>query len=600
MHPIKTIQDVRLIEKNGASAWMPHANLWDALSASASQHGESLALAEVDLSQSSRRGASWTYAELIRHVAEAAEFFSVLVRPETPRVALLAPPTSKAWITLLASECSGVAIPINHALSIEHLTGLLQASKANVVAYHLDDSPHGVTENVLSQLRQTCPSIKAWVAIGRHVCTGDKPLPDLGESPASTPRLPTVDSVNSTVALYHTGGTTGLPKLVQHTATNQLFASKGAAAMYGLKPADCILNGFPLFHVAGAFVYGLSALLSGSSVWLPPVGGWRNTEWNAKAWATMEALGITVLAMVPTVMSILLGQCSVTQGHRSLRLALTGGSPLPEGLAAEFEARTELPVRNILGMTETGGVIAIEPAASPRKPGSCGLPIPFCRVTLDEASTLCISGLNVSSGYTDPTRNRGVFENKVLNSGDLGEISQSGEVYVTGRAKDLIIRGAHNIDPSVIEEALAAHPSISLGAAVGMPDAYAGEVPVAFAVRSPSTMAEQNEVIHWLASRITEKVAIPKEIIWLDSLPQTSIGKIYKPELRRLAAVHHFGRLLHNTEPELTDAVSFEVLEEGGSLRLVFHATKDENRSDLNAQLSTLMKPYAWRWELTQ
>jgi fatty-acyl-CoA synthase len=448
-------------------------------------------------------------------------------------------------------------------------------------------------------LRQTCPFIRAWIAIGRHIGAGDKPLPDMGESPAFTPRLPLADLANSTVALYHTGGTTGLPKLVQHTATNQLFASKGAAAMCGLGPADGILNGFPLFHVAGAFVYGLSALLSGSSVWLPPVGGWRNPEWNANAWATMESLGISVLGMVPTVMSILLGQSSTTQGHRSLRLALTGGSPLPEGLAAEFEARTGLPVRNILGMTETGGVIAVEPAASPRKPGSCGLPIPFCRVTRDEASTLCISGLNVSPGYTDPTRNLGVFENGVLNSGDLGEISQTGEVYVTGRAKDLIIRGAHNIDPSVIEEALATHPSISLGAAVGMPDAYAGEVPVAFAVRSPSAVVEQNEVIDWLASRITEQVAIPKEIFWLDSLPQTSIGKIYKPELRRLAAVHHFGRLLRNAQPELTDTVSFEVVEKGGSLRLVFQATKEGNRSDLNAQLSTLMKPYAWRWELT-
>ncbi|MDA0868803.1 MAG: AMP-binding protein [Proteobacteria bacterium] len=599
MHPIKTIQDVRRIEKNGASAWMPHTNLWDALSTSASQHSESLALAEVDLSQTSRRGASWTYAELTRHVAEAAEFFSVLVRPETPRVALLAPPTSKAWITLLASECSGIAIPINHALSIEHLTGLLQASKANVVAYHLDDSPHGVTENALSQLRQTCPSIKAWVAIGRHIGAGDKLLPDLGESPAFTQRLSTADLVDSTVALYHTGGTTGLPKLVQHTATNQLFASKGAAAMYGLGPADGILNGFPLFHVAGAFVYGLSALLSGSSVWLPPVGGWRNPEWNAKAWATMETLGITVLAMVPTVMSILLGQSSTEQGHRSLRLALTGGSPLPEGLAAEFEARTELPVRNILGMTETGGVIAIEPAASPRKPGSCGLPIPFCRVTRDEASALCISGLNVSPGYTDPTRNLGVFENGVLNSGDLGEISQTGEIYVTGRAKDLIIRGAHNIDPSVIEEALAAHPSISLGAAVGMPDAYAGEVPVAFAVRSPSAVVEQNEVIDWLATRITEKVAIPKEIFWMDSLPQTSIGKIYKPELRRLAAAHHFEHLLNVTDPNLADALKIAVYESGGSLSLVFNATKEVDRSDLSTQLASLMKPYAWRWELT-
>src|SRR5690606_20955686 len=199
---------------------------------------------------------------------------------------------------------------------------------------------------------------------------------------------------------------------------------------------------------------------------------------------------ISHLGCVPTTLA------SLTQSHEQagiqsgcgVRAALTGGSSLPAEIANHFESRTGVPVRNIFGMTECAGIVAIEPAALERTPGSVGLALPYTQVRalpLQEADNprpenfcppseegiLCLRGPHVSPGYIDSTRNAGTFtENGWLVSGDLGYVDEVGRIFITGRSKDLIIRSGHNIDPQAIEEAFLANPDVLDCAAVGQPD----------------------------------------------------------------------------------------------------------------------------------
>jgi fatty-acyl-CoA synthase len=317
-------------------------------------------------------------------------------------------------------------------------------------------------------------------------------------------------------------------------------------------PGDVMINGFPLFHVAGSFTYGLSSLLAGTTLVLPPAAGLRDPVFMANWWRWVERERVTLLAGVPTIVATLMTVEPRGADLSRVRAMLTGGSPLPTELAQAFETRYGLPVRNILGMTECAGVVSIVPFHGERRPGSCGLPVPFTEVValplgpdgprLDarcapgETGVIALRGPNVSPGYTDATRNAGTFDGGWLVSGDLGHVDVRGEVFVTGRAKDVIIRSAHNIDPAAIEEVLLRHPAVQLAAAVGQPDAYAGEVPVAFVQLRPGASADGEALRAFVEPLISERPAMPRRIDVIDTMPLTAIGKVYKPALRAIAA----------------------------------------------------------------
>lgn len=120
-----------------------------------------------------------------------------------------------------------------------------------------------------------------------------------------------------------------------------------------------------------------------------------------------------------------------------------------------------------------------------------------------------------------------------MNTGDLGRQDAQGYFYLTGRKKELIIRGGHNIDPASIEEPLHRHPAVQLAAAVGRPDVHAGELPVAYVQLKPGAGATEDELLSFAREQIGERAAIPKAIRLVAALPLTSVGKIFKPELRQ-------------------------------------------------------------------
>jgi fatty-acyl-CoA synthase len=253
---------------------------------------------------------------------------------------------------------------------------------------------------------------------------------------------------------------------------------------------------------------------------------------------------------VPTILA---GLCNlpIDADISRVRVAYTGGSPLPTELAARFEGATGIAVRNILGMTECAGLVSIEPHAAPRVPGSAGLRLPYTEIrvvpwregavqlhdtcAIGETGVVVLRGPNVSPGYTDARRDAGMFDSGWLVSGDLGHIDAQGYVHVTGRAKDVIIRGSHNIDPGLVEEAFLAHPAVALCAVVGEPDAHSGEVPAAFVTLKPGASMQGDALLAAVAPHVYERPAVPKRVVVLDALPQTAVGKIYKPSLRARA-----------------------------------------------------------------
>jgi fatty-acyl-CoA synthase len=498
---IRENADVIALEKNAYENVVPFVSPYAALEHSAAQQGAKEAIRYLFSSEPKHDYKAYSYAEVLGKVRQAANTFRSLGAVNGKAVAFLLPGIPEAYFTLLGAETVGQVCPINYLLQADHIAELIEASNSAILVALGPDPRLDIWSKVKS-IQAKCPHLECVLTVGSEV-KGYQSLEALMklhrsdgldfEPPAQRHQI---------AAYFHTGGTTAAPKLAQHTQGNQVHAAWGAALMCAMDERDVIINGFPLFHVAGAFVYGLSALIAGATIVLPTILGMRDQVFVRNYWKVVEQHKVTLLAGVPTVISVLMNVPVEDSDISSVRCMLTGGSPLPAELAAQFEQRFRVPVRNILGMTECAGVISIIPFDAQRVPGSCGLRLPFTHIkvvrvveeepqptlecAVNETGMVLIKGPNVSPGYTDRTKNTGTFlDDGWLVSGDLGYISSTDELHLNGRAKDVIIRSSHNIDPSVIEEALLKHPAVQMAAAVGVPDEYAGELPAALVTLKP-------------------------------------------------------------------------------------------------------------------
>jgi fatty-acyl-CoA synthase len=255
----------------------------------------------------------------------------------------------------------------------------------------------------------------------------------------------------------------------------------------------------------------------------------------------------TLVGGVPTAIGAVLQVPVGDNDISALRAGLTGAALLPPAVGKRFKEVTGCNLHEIFGMTEASGLVSIDPLSGPSSVGSVGWPLPYTQVDVfrlnadgnlgeicaaNEIGVIVVRGDHVSPGYRDPDHNEGVFENGILNSGDLGYKDEQNRVYIAGRSKDLIIRSGHNIDPAMIENAMSTHPAIALAAAVGLPDAYAGELPVCFVELRPGVEASVEVLQAHAQNTIDERPAWPKQIFIVETIPLTTVGKIYKPSLR--------------------------------------------------------------------
>jgi fatty-acyl-CoA synthase len=197
-------------------------------------------------------------------------------------------------------------------------------------------------------------------------------------------------------------------------------------------------------------------------------------------------------------------------------------------------------------MTEFAGAITTTPWDREQRPGSVGLPVALAEVAVlaegvihrgpSPMGEILARGPQMFGGYLDPRQIGAAFHDGWLRSGDLGRIGEDGEVYVTGRAKDVIIRSGHNIDPTAIEDVALRYPGVGLAAAVGRPDAYAGETPMLFVTPSPGARIDCDALAAFVEEGVIEAPARPRAILVIEDMPTTPVGKIYKPRLREIAA----------------------------------------------------------------
>jgi fatty-acyl-CoA synthase len=294
-----------------------------------------------------------------------------------------------------------------------------------------------------------------------------------------------------------------------------------------------------------------------------------------------------------------------------MRIAMVGASPLPPGVRAAFEQATGVPLVEGYGLTEaTCATVRGFPGAS--RAGMLGQRMPYQRVKAirveddsswtdlpaGETGILAIAGPTVFPGYV---RERGAdgsllldglgtLRDGWLDTGDLGLVDADGWVRLAGRAKDLIIRGGHNIDPAVIEDALLAHPAVTAAGAVGQPDAHAGEVPVAYVTLAPGAVVDEAALVAWAREKISETAAAPRHVRVLPALPVTDVGKPSKLPLRADAARREAEAALARF-PEVT---AVEAEPQGGSARIIVRVTAGADED----KIREAMGAYALNWSL--
>ena len=304
---------------------------------------------------------------------------------------------------------------------------------------------------------------------------------------------------------------------------------------------------------------GLMPWSLGGHVVLGTPQGYRAPDLIPQFWRIAAHYRLLSFSGVPTVYSALLQAPRDNVDLSSLRFGLCGAAPMPLELIQRFELETGIKILEGYGLTEGGCVSTVNPPEGPAKAGAIGIRLPWQDmkvVILDatgaylreaatsEVGTIVITGPNLFAGYLNPAHNRGLWidvppsagqlPRRWLNTGDLGRVDSEGYYWLTGRSKELIIRGGHNIDPKLIEEPMHQHPAVALAAAIGRPDAHAGEVPVVYVQLRPSAAATPQDLLEWAQSQIAERAAWPKQIRILDALPTTAVGKIFKPAMTQM------------------------------------------------------------------
>ncbi|MDB5899837.1 MAG: hypothetical protein JWP41_3439 [Ramlibacter sp.] len=607
--PFKALADIEALERTPYDEAIPARSTYGLIAAAAARFPGHSAFVYLPDGELATAPVAVSYAELVANIHRAANLFRRLGVGPGDAVAILAPNIPTAQYALWGAQLAGCACPVNFMLQPEHIGALLQASGAKVVVAlgpHRDVDIWGMLQRVPGIAQLTVLRIDPSLAPDAQSFQAA-----LHAEPAELAFAPDAGP-DRVAALFHTGGTTGAPKLVRHTHGNEAHAAWFAHRFYDFDKCTVEINGFPLFHVAGAFVYGLALLAVGATQVLPTVTGLRNAAFMRSYWKFCQRERVTALACVPTVLAAL-SNLPIDADISSIRVAYTGGSPLPSELAARFETVTGIPVRNILGMTESAGLVSIEPFLAPRVAGSAGLRLPYTQVRVvpwregravveqecaaGETGVLVLRGPNVSPGYTDASRDAGMFDQGWLVSGDLGYIDDAGYVHVTGRAKDVIIRGSHNIDPGLVEDAFLAHAAVALCAVVGEPDPHAGEVPAAFVTLKPGMRVSAEDLLAAVAGQVYERPAVPRRVVVLDALPVTAIGKIYKPALRLRAAELK----LHEVFTAALPGVQMRVVarEQGGGcgVEVTVLAPRDARVEDrLRKSLGAIAVPTSFRF----
>lgn len=586
MKAITRLADLLAVESAPAPS-LPNSS-YDMIRAAAAAHLAAPALTFFARVEDHQRAQVWSYAELLAGIHATANLLHELGLAPTDVVAFVLPNLPQTHLVLWGGQASGIVFPINPLLEASAIADLLTAGQAKVL---VTLAPGTELWRKLQPVLGAVPGLEHVLVLGPSGAA----LPDaLAEARAAMPerigvhdfaggiqRQPTDRLVSGRrikpgelSSYFCTGGTTGAPKIAMRSHGNEVANAWSTAQLlgYGMGPGRNIFCGLPLFHVNAVLVTGLLPFSCGAHVILGTPQGYRDSAVVARFWELVEHHRINFFSAVPTLYAALLLQPMDGRDLSSLQYGLCGAAPMPVELMRSFEQRTGLRILEGYGLTEATCVSSCNPPQGERRLGSIGLRLPWQdmkAVVLDEAGAyvrdcesgevglLVIGGPNVFAGYKVPEHNQGLWLDgadgrRWLNTGDLGRQDAEGYFFLTGRRKELIIRGGHNIDPASIEGPLHRHPAVQLAAAVGRPDVHAGELPVAYVQLKAGASATEDELLAFAKEQITERAACPKAIRVLAAMPLTVVGKIFKPELRQRETVDALRTALHEANAQIS------------------------------------------------
>jgi fatty-acyl-CoA synthase len=573
MGAFANLADLKAIEAETPWAERDKArSMYEFLTRARDAHGSRPAISYQLLSDPNSKSETVTWADLHGQVTQAANVFRALGVGEKDVVAYILPNALETAITLLGGAVAGIVNPINPLLEAEQISAILRETKAKVVVT-LKPFPKTDLAQKVAEAVKFAPSVTTVLEVDlvRYLSGLKKFIVPLirPKNPTShkaailnfraemagkrSDGLDFADATEDRVAAYfHTGGTTGMPKVAQHKVSGMVYNGwLGQKLLF--QPTDVVICPLPLFHVFAAYPILMSMIASGAHVVFPTPQGYRGEGVFDNFWKLIERWKVTYMITVPTALSALM-QRPINADVSSLKNAFSGSSPLPVELYSRFEKATGVQIVEGYGLTECTCLVSINPPEGQKKIGSVGLPFPYTQVRIltsegaigfrecgvDEVGEICVANPGVYEGstYTEADKNKELFaEGRFLRTGDLGRIDADGYLFITGRAKDLIIRGGHNIDPALIEEALMGHKAVAFVGAIGQPDAHAGEVPSAYVELVKGATATVADLMEFAKGSISEHAAVPKHIEILPELPKTAVGKVFKPDLRRMAMI---------------------------------------------------------------
>jgi malonyl-CoA/methylmalonyl-CoA synthetase len=462
---------------------------------------------------------AWTYSELDAAAKRCAAWLVSLGISVGDRVVLYTPNKLPFLIGQLgAMFAGGVPLPLNPRFTREEMRYFLSDSQPRFV---LSGTEHSWLQQLISELPQ--PPTVLW-----DEAALDPPLGIWQETQvyADDPCL-----------ILYSSGTTGWPKGVVHSHANVASSLAALASCWQMTPDDVVVNALPLFHIHGlAFATHLTWLTGGTLV----------VQDAFDPQATMAAISqATVFMAVPPMYYRLLDEprfASSAATWKNMRLFTCGSAPIRAEVLPQLEATLGKPVINRYGMTEAY-VISSLPLAGPWPHGSVGLPLDGVELevlrddgrtaAVGEVGSVRIRGPNLFRQYWNkPEATRDALKDGWFETGDLGQRDAAGFLTLVGRKHDLIITSGYNVYPQVVERVIGECPGVTECAALGLPDAQRGER-VAVAVVRSDTRLDEAALAAWWRERLVHYQQ-PKSVLFVESLPKNSLGKVLRRELREL------------------------------------------------------------------
>lgn len=545
------------------------ASVYEMLAQTAQKFPDRPALSFQLFADANAKARTLNWAQMHDQVVQAANLFRSLGIGEGDVVALVLPNCAETAVATVAGMVAGIVNPINPLLEPDQIAAILRQSKARVVvtlrAFPKTDIAQKTAQAVAQapdvqtvleiDLNSYLSPPKSWIVplVRPKVENPPRDLRNFMAEAAKQPKtLQFAPSTDDRIGAYfHTGGTTGMPKLAQHLQSGMVYQGwLGDALLFSEE--DVVMCPLPLFHVFATHVIFMAMMKSGAHVIFPTPAGYRGDGVFDQFWKLCERWRITFIITVPTAVSALM-QRPVDADLSTVKNAFSGSAPMPLELFNRFTSATGINIIEGYGLTEATCLVSCNPLQGEKRVGSVGVPFPYNKVRIikqvdgtfvecatDEIGEICVAGPGVWSGntYSDASKNVDLYvDHEFLRTGDLGRIDADGYIWITGRAKDLIIRGGHNIDPALIEEALLKHNGVAFAGAIGQPDIHAGELPCVYVELVTGADVSIDELADLCKTHIPEKAAIPKHIEVLEALPKTAVGKVFKPDLRKMAIV---------------------------------------------------------------